>query len=221
MSATLPPRIDAVLFDFGGVFTESPFEAARNFAGTIGVEPTLMLHTVFGPYDRDSDHPWHRLERGEMGLIEAREEILALGREHGFDADLFRVLAALGRSTGPRESFLERARSLRPRGIASAIVTNNVKEFRDAWRALIPVDELFDLVVDSCEVGYRKPDPRIFQKALELLGGVPPAHAIFLDDYEGNVKAARELGVHGIHVEPDPAKALAEYDRLLELHKAV
>jgi putative hydrolase of the HAD superfamily len=217
----VPPRIDAVMFDFGGVFTESPFAAARTFATSIGVDPAVMLDTVFGPYDRDSDHPWHRLERGEMGLFDAREQILELGKERGFDADLFRVLSALGSSSGPRADFLSRARALRERGIASAIVTNNVKEFREAWRALIPVDELFDLVVDSCEVGYRKPDPRIFQKALELLGGVPPQNALFLDDYEGNVRAARELGVHGIHVEPDPAAALAEYDRLLAIRPVV
>jgi putative hydrolase of the HAD superfamily len=80
---------------------------------------------------------------------------------------------------------------------------------------MIPVDELFNIVVDSCEVGYRKPDPRIFQKALEFLGGIPPEHAVFLDDYEGNVKAARLLGMHGIVVAPDPAEALAEFDRLV------
>jgi putative hydrolase of the HAD superfamily len=208
-------RIDAVLFDFGGVFTESPFEAARAFATTIGVAPEVMLDTVFGPYDHDSDHPWHRLERGEVALPDARDEILELGRSRGFESDLFRVLAALSRSTGPRGAFLERARALRARGIATAIVTNNVREFRDAWRAMIPVDELFDVVVDSCEVGVRKPDPRIFRTALELLGGVEPSSALFLDDYEGNVKAARSLGVHGIVVGPDPAPALAEFDRLL------
>lgn len=210
-------RIDAVLFDFGGVFTESPFEAARNFAVGAGVEPALMLDTVFGPYDHDSDHPWHRLERGELDLLSAREQILELGRSRGFEADLFRVLAALGHSSGPRRDFLDRARSLRERGIASAIVTNNVREFRDAWRAMIPVDELFDVIVDSCEVGVRKPDPRIFRKALELLGGIEPSRALFLDDYEGNVKAARLLGVHGIVVAPDPTQALAEFDRLLDM----
>jgi len=209
------PRIDAVLFDFGGVFTESPFEAARNFATTVGVEPALMLDTVFGPYDHDSDHPWHRLERGEMTLGDARAGILALGAERGFEADLFRVLAALGHSSGPRHEFLDRARSLRTRGIATAIVTNNVLEFRDAWRSMIPVDELFDVVIDSCEVGVRKPDPRIFLAALERLGGVPPSKALFLDDYEGNVRAARALGVHGIVVTPDPSEALAEFDRIM------
>ncbi len=206
-------QIDAVLFDFGGVFTESPFEAARAFALDLGIEPSVMLETVFGPYDRDSDHPWHRLERGEVPLAEARDGILELGRERGFEADLFRVLAALGSSSGPRAPFLERARALRRRGIATAIVTNNVLEFRDAWRGMIPIDELFDVVVDSCEVGYRKPDPRIFRRALELVGAAP-SRALFLDDYEGNVRAARALGLHGILVAPDPTEALAEFDRL-------
>lgn len=209
------PRIDAVLFDFGGVFTESPFEAARNFATTMGVEPAVMLDTVFGPYDHDSNHPWHRLERGEMPLGDARAEILALGAERGFEADLFRVLAALGHSSGPRHEFLHRARSLRTRGVATAIVTNNVLEFRDAWRSMIPVDELFNVVIDSCELGVRKPDPRIFLAALEQLGGVPPSQALFLDDYEGNVRAARALGIHGIVVTLDPGEALAEFDRIM------
>jgi putative hydrolase of the HAD superfamily len=208
--------IDAVLFDFGGVFTESPFDAARTFAESIGVDPQTMLDTVFGPYDRDSDHPWHRLERGEVDLMAAREHILDLGRARGFDSDVFRVLSALGRSGGgARQAFLDRARWLRERGIKSAIVTNNAKEFRDAWRGMIPVTELFDHVIDSSEVGYRKPDPRIYRKALEILGNVPPSRSVFLDDYEGNVAAARALGIHGIVVGPDPTAALAEFDRLL------
>ena len=208
-------RLSAVLFDFGGVFTESPFEAAKAFAAVVGVEPQLVVETVFGSYDQDSDHPWHRLERGEMSLADAREEILALGSAHGFEADLFRVLAALSRSSGPRAAFVERARSLRRSGIPAAIVTNNVREFRDAWRAMIPVDELFDLVVDSCEVGIRKPDARIFRHALDALGGIAPGEALFLDDHEGNVRAARDLGLMAIRVDPDPAAALAEFDRLL------
>jgi putative hydrolase of the HAD superfamily len=208
-------RYDAVLFDFGGVFTESPFDAARKFAASINVDASDMLDTVFGPYDHDSDHPWHRLERGEMPLMEAREAICDLGRQRGFDADPFVVLAALRHGGGPRQGFLERVSGIRNRGIRTAIVTNNVREFRDAWRAMIPVDDLFDVVVDSCEVGYRKPDPRIYRKALELVGDVAPARAIFLDDYQGNVRAASALGIHGIVVGTDPAPALAELDRLL------
>lgn len=210
-------RFDAVLFDFGGVFTESPFEAARKFAASINVDANDMLDTVFGPYDHDSDHPWHRLERGEMPLLEAREAICELGRQRGFNADPFVVLGALRHAGGPRQDFLERVGTIRRSGVRTAIVTNNVREFRDAWRAMIPVDDLFDVVVDSCEVGFRKPDPRIYRKALELVGDIAPARAIFLDDYEGNVRAASSLGIRGIVVGTDPAPALAELDELLGL----
>jgi len=207
--------IAAVLFDFGGVFTESPFEAARAVGRELGVDPSLMLETVFGPYDHDTDHPWHRLERGEISLIDARKGILALGSSRGFEADLFRVLALMSRSSGPRREMIARVRALRAAGLRTAIVTNNALEFRDAWRVLLPIDELFDAVVDSCEVGFRKPDPRIFLHALALLGGIEPGRAVFLDDYEGNVRAARSLGIRGVLVGPDPAPALAVLDELL------
>lgn len=207
--------VRAVLFDFGGVFTESPFEAARAVGRELGVDPVLMMETVFGPYDDDTDHPWHRLERGEMTLMQARQDILALGESRGFESDLFRVLAALSRGSGPRTEMIARTRALREAGLLTAIVTNNALEFRDAWRAILPLDELFDVVVDSSEVGFRKPDPRIFRRALELLGNVPADRAVFLDDYEGNVVAARALGMQGILVGADPSSALAALDLLL------
>jgi len=213
------PRIEAVLFDFGGVFTESPFEAAREIGRDLGVDPSLMLQTVFGPYDDDTDHPWHCLERGEITLTAAREGILALGESRGFEADLFRVLALLSRTSGPRTAMIARARALRRAGVRTAIVTNNALEFREAWRALLPLEELFDVVVDSCEVRFRKPDPRIFQHALALLGNIAPEHALFLDDYAGNVRAAELLGIRGVLVGNDPAEALAALDELL-LHRA-
>ena len=62
----------------------------------------------------------------------------------------------------------------------------------------------------------RKPDTRIFALALERLGGVDPARCIFLDDYEGNVTAARAFGLHSIRVDPDPTSALAELESMLD-----
>ena len=85
----------------------------------------------------------------------------------------------------------------------TAIVTNNIREFADGWRAMLPVDELFDVVVDSAHEGVRKPDPRIFRLALERLGGTAPEAAVFLDDFHGNVAAAERLGIRGILVEED------------------
>lgn len=212
----MPRTLDAVLFDFGGVFTDSPFEVARRFGAKLGANPERVLEIVFGPYHADTDHPWHRLERGEMALETARQEIIALGAAEDLDTDLFRVLSAMGRGGGVRQPFIDSARRLRTAGIGTAIVTNNVREFRDVWRAMVPVDELFDAIVDSSEVGKRKPDPAIYHHALTVLGNVPPSRALFLDDFEGNVVAARRLGMRAILVEPDPQSAMDELAAIVD-----
>ena len=207
--------LEAALFDFGGVFTDSPFTAARSLGTELGAPPERVLELVFGPYDADTDHPWHRLERGELTLLAAREEILALGRAEGVESDPFQVFQRMSGTHGARDAVVDRARRLRGAGVRTALVTNNVREFRDRWRQLVPVEELFELVVDSSEVGVRKPDPRIFALALEGLGGVAPGRALFLDDWEGNVQAARDAGLRGLHVEADPTSALDALDAIL------
>ncbi len=201
--------IEAVLFDFGGVFTASPFDAAGS---------DQMRELIFGPYDQDTEHPWHRLERGELSLAAARELIIALGAREGVDSDPFAMFERMGRDGGGREartSFVERTRKLRGSGYHTALVTNNVSEFSRAWRRMVPVDELFEVVVDSSEEGVRKPDPAIFQLTLERLGGIQPECALFLDDHLGNVVAAEALGIRAIQVEAEPTAALAALDALL------
>jgi len=208
------PSVQAVLFDFGGVFMASPFAAVREYGVRQGVEPERALATLFGDYDRDTDHPWHRLERGEMSLIDAREAIFALGGpEHRLD--LFEALGSL-RAASVRPDVVEVARDARRRGVKTAVVTNNVREFGDAWQSMLPVAELFDVVVDSAHVGIRKPDPRIFRLALERLGGTKPESAVFLDDFPGNVAAAECLGIRGILVEDDYRPAMQALRALLD-----
>ena len=209
-------RIEAFLFDFGGVFTDSPFGAVEDFGRSIGADPRGVSAIVFGSYEHDGEHPWHRLERGEIGLEAARELILALGRERGLDIDIYRLFARMadnGAGAGARAALVETVRGLRGTGYRTGIITNNVREF--GWRALIPVDELFEFVVDSSHVGVRKPDPRIFALALEELGRPDPARCVFLDDHPANVAAARALGMLAIHVGPDPAVTVDEIERLL------
>jgi epoxide hydrolase-like predicted phosphatase len=211
-----PPPLEAALFDFGGVFTESPFGAAESLGAELGAPPGRLLELVFGPYHADTDHPWHRLERGEIDFLAAREAILALGRAAGFDADPLRVFQKMGMTGGGvREAMVERVRRLRGAGVRTALVTNNAREFRERWRALLPADELFEHVVDSSEVGVRKPDPAIFRIALERLGNPAPERTLFLDDFEGNVSAARALGLRALLVEADPGPTLAALDALL------
>ena len=208
--------IDAIVFDFGGVYTNSPFEALRQVGEERGHAFDEAMDVVFGPYDRDTDHPWHRAERGELELEAARVAIAELGQARGVEVDLYDVLGAMsgGGDAGLREPMIERTRRLKQAGFVVGLVTNNLAEFRDLWRPLLPLDELFDAVVDSSEVGVRKPDPRIFELMLELIGAAPEA-TVFLDDFQGNVDAAERLGMRGVLVEADPASAYVALDELL------
>jgi epoxide hydrolase-like predicted phosphatase len=208
------PPVRAVIFDFGGVFIDSPFTALVEAASAQGLDPAVALEVVFGPYDRDTDHPWHRLERGEIDLAAARSEIVALGVERtGREIEPFDLLAALA-GGGIRTEVVERCRDLRAGGRRTGLLTNNAAEFEEFWTPLLPLGELFDDVVDSSAVGLRKPDPRIYHLALERLG-VTADETVFIDDALGNVVGARAVGIRAVHVGPQPsdvAAALAELD---------
>jgi putative hydrolase of the HAD superfamily len=104
--------------------------------------------------------------------------------------------------------------ALRDRGVRHAVVTNNAKEFAASWMKMVPAD-LFDVVIDSSAIGMRKPNPAIYHLALKELAVTDPSRAAFLDDYEPNVVAARNLGLHGLVVAADPRAALAELTALL------
>lgn len=208
--------VDAVLFDFGGVFIGSPFEALAKMGAEKGATFEESLDIVFGSYDEDTDHPWHRAERGELGFEDARAEIRTLGQARGYDIDLLDMLQHLG-GGAVKEEMIACVRRARGTGCVTAIVTNNIVEARDFWRSLLPIEELFDVVIDSSEIGIRKPDRRIYELALVELGVADPGRAAFLDDYPGNVRAAEAVGMVGVLVEPDPSPAIALVDRLLGL----
>ena len=211
-------ELKAVIFDFGGVFTDSPFHAFSAYASKIGASDEQVTDIVFGGYAVDSDHPWHQVERGEITLEAAREDIMALGREHGLEIDIWEVFMAMAENGGGlRKELVDYVPRIRASGLATGIITNNVVEFRDHWRSMLPVDKLFDFVVDSSEVGVRKPNPAIFEKALAI-GGFSPEQVLFLDDYEGNVIAAEALNIRSILVDGDGAKTVADLDAVLGLN---
>jgi putative hydrolase of the HAD superfamily len=207
---------DAVLWDYGGVFTASPFAAAHAYARAQDADPEIMVQIVFGSYDTDSDHAWHRLERGELTFADALAVIRADAQAAGMRFDTGEMFSGMVVDDVDRGVVIDAVRAVCARGVRTAIVTNNIREYGDAWRARLAIDELFDVVVDSCEEGVRKPDPAIFHTALDRLGVDDPRRAIFLDDFEGNLVAARGIGMHGILVGPDPRPALAELAALLD-----
>ena len=204
MSITNSSAIQAVIFDFGGVFIDSPFASVAEAALQRGLVPEEVAGAIFGDYDVDSDHPWHCLERGELTITEARDAILA---DHplpdGTPVDFFELLAGLV-GGGVRPEMVDFCTALRSRGLKTGLLTNNAREFEAAWKAMLPLDDLFDDVVDSSEVGMRKPDPAIYRLALERLG-VAPGEAVFLDDAPGNVAAAEAVGMQAVLIGQDRA----------------
>lgn len=215
----MPTKIRAVLFDFGGVFTDSPFHAVHDFGEELGLGAEDVTRIVFGSYEHDGEHPWHQLERGEISLEQARQSIMELGQavNHQIDIyDLFARMAGNNAGADDRQPLVDRVRLLKEQGYVTGIITNNVAEFGDGWRGLIPVDELFDFVVDSSSAGVRKPDPRIFEIALAQLDGIAAGESLFLDDYPANVAAARALGLQALHVGTDLEATLRELEQLLD-----
>ena len=102
-------RFEAVLFDLGGVFTGSPMAALETLGEELGAEPGHLFEIIFGPEGSDGDHPWHRLERGELPLPRAAEEIATLGARESLEIDLGRVFALLGEDGGSPHQVAEHA----------------------------------------------------------------------------------------------------------------
>ena len=207
------PRFDAVLFDFTGVLTGSPWAAIGGIGDKDGLSQDAVLEFMLGPYDQDTDHPMHQLERGEIELMAYVADVQARADAAGLALDFDR-LRTLMADLPVYEQIVARIRDLRSAGYRTGLITNNIREAGDQWRAKVPLDELFDVVIDSSAVGLRKPNPAIFHLALEQLGGVHPARAVFLDDHPGNVAGAQAAGLRALLVD-DPDEALADLDALL------
>lgn len=200
--------LEAVIFDLGGVLILNgrPSDAARQYPDA---DPDLVTATIMGPPGEDGDHPWHRLERGEITFAENRR----LNREALQAAGI--AIPPPPPDSGPaeiawplNEPVVQLVRDLKAAGIRLGVLTNNVAEFKDSWRAMLPFDELFDDVVDSHEVGLRKPNPAIYQLALARLGA-DAGRTAFLDDVSSNVTAAQGVGMLAVLVDEDPTPAVA------------
>jgi len=206
--------IEVILFDFNGVLTTSPFAHMAALGTDAGVDGQVVLDLMLGPYDEDTDHAWHRFERGEISAAEYGADLFQRAQDANVQLD-FGSLADMMSRLEIHDVVIDRIRALRADGFRTGLVTNNVKEASKQWREMVPVDDLFEVIVDSSEVGMRKPNPAIFRHALELLG-VAPDRAVFLDDAPGNVAGAQAAGLHGILVDAaDPVPALDELAALL------
>jgi len=191
-------RVEAVISDFGGVLTSPLLDSFVAIQNSSDIPLGALGEALVAVAGRTGVNPLFELETGRMTEAEFlagldRELTALLGREvhlHDFGRRYFEQLR-------PNDELIEYMRGLRDRGYKLAICTNNVREWEARWRAMLPVDEIFDLVVDSAFVGARKPERRIYEVTLERLG-VAAGDAVFVDDVEINCEAARELGLTAV-----------------------
>ena len=194
--------IRAVISDFGGVLTTPLLHSFAAYQDRTGISPAALGNAMQAIAERDGEHPLFVLEKGKIteeaflrALADALEQELGHVPEmHGFKEIYFDAL-------DPNEPMIELMRRIKDGGRhRMALLTNNVREWEPLWRPMLPVDEIFEFVVDSAFVGMRKPEREIYELTVERLGdGYEPGDCLFVDDVEVNIEAARALGMTAVH----------------------
>jgi putative hydrolase of the HAD superfamily len=200
-----------VLWDFGGVILSSPFEAFNRYEHDRGL-PVDFIRSVNAT--NHHENAWARLERSELTPAEFDEVFAAESEALGHRIPGADVLSLLSGDVRPEMvAMLDRVKDA---GYLTACLTNNVSGDHSSSQRAAEIGAImmrFDAVVESSKVGVRKPEPRFYEIACELLG-VTPAQCAFLDDLGVNLKPAAAMGMHTIKV-VTAAQAIADLSRLL------
>jgi putative hydrolase of the HAD superfamily len=207
--------ITTVISDFGGVLTTPLLRSFAAFQDHTGISWEALGRVMQRASERDGAFPLFELEKGRMTEAEFLDMLeTGLEDELGERPQLHRFREIYFDALDPNQRMVELMRELRRRGYRMALLTNNVREWEPLWRSLLPVDEIFELVVDSAFVEMRKPEPQIYELTLDRLGGVAPQECLFVDDVEVNCDAARELGMTVVHFR-DNEQAIPEIEAAL------
>jgi putative hydrolase of the HAD superfamily len=207
--------IEAVISDFGGVLTSPLMNSFAAFQASSGVSLEALGKALGALAADQGANPLYELETGRMSEADFLD---GLGRQLAADLDRPVELHGFAETyldaLDPNEPMIAYMRGLRERRYRMAICTNNIREWERLWRTKFPVDEIFDVVVDSSVVGSRKPERRIYEITLERLG-VEAGAALFVDDLEVNCDAARELGMTAVWFRENE-QAMAEIASVLD-----
>jgi len=209
--------IKAVISDFGGVLTTPLLASFMALQDEIGIEAGALGRAMQRIAEREGEQPLFELERGRISeadfLAAMRRE---LASELGHEPELHRFSEIYFDALGVNEPMIGVMRDARNRGHRMALLTNNVREWEPLWRAMVPVDEIFEIIVDSAFVGIRKPEPEIYELTVERLGdGIGPSDCLFVDDVEVNIDAARQLGMQTVHFQSNE-QAIPEIQAALD-----
>jgi putative hydrolase of the HAD superfamily len=205
----------AVLWDFGGVILTSPFEAFNRYEVELGLPRDFIRRINAANPDTNA---WAQMERGEINMPRFAELFEAEARALGGELSGHKVIELISGQVRPEMvEALQRVR----RHYRIACITNNMPAgkgpsmTRSAETAaqVAQIMQLFEHVVESSKLEMRKPDPRIYRHACDLLGVAPEA-CVYLDDLGINLKPARAMGMATLKV-GDPAQAIDELQALL------
>jgi putative hydrolase of the HAD superfamily len=207
--------IEAVIWDFGGVFTSSPFEAFARYEREKGL-PENIIRQINGA--NHLENAWAKFERAELDLAGFDEAFAAEASALGHHIPGRDVIGLL--SGDFRPDVIEALRRVKAAGLKTGCITNNVPSNQVGsaeGRTLYAreVMALFDHVIESAKTGLRKPDPRIYEMMCEALHVVPSA-CVFLDDLGVNLKPARAMGMKTIKVESGP-QAIAALEQIIAM----
>jgi epoxide hydrolase-like predicted phosphatase len=180
--------IAAVAFDMGGVLTYTSFGGLEDYAAALGLSPGLLTSYFRG-------HP--KMVLLETAQISSREFFKFVctdcQSQTGTRLDIRELAAAAATGEELNPSMVKLVADVH-RHCGTALLTNNVAEAR--WRDDFPF-ELFDVVIDSSQVGVRKPDERIYQELIRRIGR-PPGQVVFVDDLPENVEPALRMGIRAL-----------------------
>ena len=199
---TIPPpgSISVVISDFGGVLTSPLVESFASVQDDTGVPMEELGKAMARIEAEDGAHPLYELETGRIAEVDFLARLAdALEPAIGHRPEMHRFAEIYFEALNPNQEMIELMRELKAAAYRMAMLTNNVREWEARWRSMLPVDEIFELVVDSAFVGMRKPDAEIYELTLERLGSPAPEQCLFIDDIEANIEAARALGLKAVH----------------------
>jgi len=202
-------EIEAIVCDFGGVLTTPLLGSFMAFQDETGISTENLGKAMQAATEADGENPLFVMERGEM-TEEAFLDRLAGALEPflGHRPALHRFKEIYFDALQPNEPMIKLMRELKASGKRMAMLTNNVREWEPLWKAMLPVDEIFELVVDSAFVGLRKPEAKIYTLTLERFG-MPAESCLFVDDLAHNCEGARAAGMSAVHFR-DNEQAITE-----------
>jgi putative hydrolase of the HAD superfamily len=192
-------EIEVVVSDFGGVLTTPLLGSFMAFQDETGISTEALGKAMEVIAKADGENPLFALERGEIAEA-AFLERLSDGLEPllGHRPHMHRFKEIYFEALDPNPPMIELMRELKASGYRMAMLTNNVREWEPLWRSMLPVDEIFEIVVDSGFVGARKPEARIYELTLERIE-ISAEACLFIDDVAHNCEGARRAGMSAVH----------------------